>query len=347
MAGLLVNKDFNYEFVQIDDLSAHTPLHVVGLSQQLHVPFAAKPHVLVAVVRHLFADVVEHRRPPAAAELGAGGGGGVQADPPHGVAFNDHVAEDVAGVLVVCGGGVRLGVPMSQQGGVRVTLGPPGRVTLDWEATPTLDLVADAIVSAAMHAQSSPHALAMTSKLSSATAAAADDDPLAGDLCGPATPPPPSALDGAVPMDTDGEAALLSSPATTPAAVERALLRELQGLLRFRFDSVELVACGVSHHGAAEAAGDASAADGGLALRVDSLVRGRKGGASVAGAAFVRWVPGSGLQVDAAALPPAADPAEVEARAGAARELTSQLERAVAGALVALGPVRQDAARVP
>ena len=58
MEGVIVTKDFDYELMVPDDLSAYTPLHVAGLCQRLHVPFAARPRVLTAVLERIFADVV-------------------------------------------------------------------------------------------------------------------------------------------------------------------------------------------------------------------------------------------------------------------------------------------------
>lgn len=135
MEGVLVSKDFDYRLMSAADVSTHTPIHVAGLHQKLHVPFCARIHVLEHVLRKMFAGV-EVSYP------GSEGNAEGERGPVTRISVSDRV-------VVVHDAAKNNG----------------SGLVLEWDASPASDMVADAVVAACMHAQTSPSAVLMTTQL--------------------------------------------------------------------------------------------------------------------------------------------------------------------------------------
>jgi hypothetical protein len=108
------------------------PLHLAGLAQRLHVPFAGcRPSVLVSLLRRLFADVEETARSSSGGESGSKSGtrdrceGGRSSVP----GANERLPELT---VAVCGGLVKVVFDSELL---------PGACVLEWNATPAADLV--------------------------------------------------------------------------------------------------------------------------------------------------------------------------------------------------------------
>jgi len=130
--GILVTQNFNSKIVSPEDLPTYTQLRVGSVSSKLHVPFAGRIETLRLFLNEMFDGVSETDSGPGAAEGSSSENGRVTTFALHG----DQV---------------------------RVTLGRRrGTATVFWEAGPAGDVLADAVVSLLMHAQSSAASIRLT-----------------------------------------------------------------------------------------------------------------------------------------------------------------------------------------
>lgn len=126
--GVLVTQNFHSKLVAPEDLSAYTPLQVGSLSSTLHVPFAGSVSTLQLFLNEMFVGVTQTQ------------------------------SEDEASGATI----THFGLNENQ---VKITVGKtPGVATVEWEASPAGDVIADAVVALLMHAQSSTASIRLTGK---------------------------------------------------------------------------------------------------------------------------------------------------------------------------------------
>lgn len=126
--GILVTQNFNSKIVSPEDLPTYTQLRVGSVSSKLHVPFSGQVPTLRLFLNEMFSGVTE-------VESGKG----------------------VDGATVTT-----FGLHEDQ---VKVTTGKTrGVASVEWEASPVGDVLADAVVALLMHAQSSTASIRLTSK---------------------------------------------------------------------------------------------------------------------------------------------------------------------------------------
>lgn len=146
LAGVLVVKDFEYKLVDVDELTSYTPIRTVTVKQRLVVPFAQTRECLLDFLRRMF-DV----RDDDAAGEAAGD------EPP---AKRAKEEEEEGGN----GAEARVGGPLDVHGAVTVSLrrrggeaGPGAtHAVLEWDSSPTNDMVVDSVVALMMSVESSP-----------------------------------------------------------------------------------------------------------------------------------------------------------------------------------------------
>jgi len=139
--GVLVSKDLRCTLYTDAELVESSPLAVTALRQTLRLQYANATDVLVELLRQTFADV----------RVDAGACGAAQ---------------------FTVGGEVECDVAAAGDGAATTT---PRQLTLRWAASPAADMIADAIVAVALHAMSSPAALARLSPLGGCCALRADE----------------------------------------------------------------------------------------------------------------------------------------------------------------------------
>lgn len=130
VSGILVTHNFNSKIVKPEDLATYTPLRVGSISSKLHVPFSGSIETLRLFLAEMFAGVVEVP-----------------------------IEEDKDGEKGACSMFTLQGKKVS------VTLGRrKGVAVVEWEASPTGDVIADALIALLMHAQSSSASIRLSSK---------------------------------------------------------------------------------------------------------------------------------------------------------------------------------------
>lgn len=124
IAGLLVRQDFQEKFLLPNDLNMYTPLCTTTVSQQLHLPFHATFERLLSCVGNLFQ--VDSIQVVESENQGLKRGSSLKKNKMrvHGAVMLTHTV-------------------------------PPGRVLMEWDGTPSNDMVADAITSLVMQAEGS------------------------------------------------------------------------------------------------------------------------------------------------------------------------------------------------
>ena len=128
--GVLVNQNFGHRIMSPADLKTYTELTVNSIQQKMHVPFWNN----FALVEYFLGQVFSSVEPQKATGKGDGKG-----------------KSNAEHVLV--------------EGVVRVTRKMPDRVLLEWAASPTNDMIADACVAVVKSAESGPASVLLTSKL--------------------------------------------------------------------------------------------------------------------------------------------------------------------------------------
>jgi len=152
--GILVTHNFQSKIVSPHDLSTYTQLRVGSVSSKLHVPFVStllprSPDKISTVrlfLNEMFANVSE-----STVELG------VEERKRYNVETTGaEFLREYGGFVTTFG---------LSENEVRVIIGNTiGIATIEWDASPVNDLLADAIVALLMHSQSSAASIRMTSK---------------------------------------------------------------------------------------------------------------------------------------------------------------------------------------
>ena len=134
LGGILFTQNFQSRIVAPADLATYTQLRVGAVKSKLHVPFVGSLQTLRLFLSEMFAGVIEvesKERP------GEGG-------------LDEEV--DVTSFLL-------------HSGAVSLVHGrDPSLVTIEWEASPVSDMLADAAVALVMHAQGSAAGIRISSK---------------------------------------------------------------------------------------------------------------------------------------------------------------------------------------
>jgi len=126
--GILVTHNFSSKIVAPKDLSTYTPLRVGAISSKLHVPFCGNTHTLQLFLSEMFT----------------------------GVTWKEG-EQGVDGQIIM--------VYSLRSDNITVTTGMSrGVATVEWNASPANDVIADAVVALLMHAQSSTASIRLTSK---------------------------------------------------------------------------------------------------------------------------------------------------------------------------------------
>ena len=124
--GVLVTHNFHSKIVSPHDLATYTPLRVGSIQSKLHVPFAGSIETLRLFLNEMFAGVTEEDT-----EIDS-------------ISCKKFSLHDNKVTLLV---GKTKGV-----------------VTVEWEASPAGDVVADALIALLMHSQSSAASIRLSSK---------------------------------------------------------------------------------------------------------------------------------------------------------------------------------------
>lgn len=130
--GILVTQNFSSKIVAPEDLSTYTQLRVGSISSRLHVPYSGQVHTLRLFLNEMFSDITEKETIPD--------NDSDSETPPIITAFGLH--EDQVKVIT------------GQSKGI---------ATVEWEASPIGDILADSVVALLMHAQSTPASIRITS----------------------------------------------------------------------------------------------------------------------------------------------------------------------------------------
>jgi len=132
--GILVTQNFSSKIVAPEDLSTYTQLRVGSVSSRLHVPYSGKVHTLRLFLNEMFSDVTETENVS------------------EGNAQCDSTSESPS-TFSLHGDQVKVITGQSQ-----------GIATVEWDASPIGDILADSVVALLMHAQSSPASIRLTSQ---------------------------------------------------------------------------------------------------------------------------------------------------------------------------------------
>jgi cleavage and polyadenylation specificity factor subunit 3 len=138
--GIMVTHNFSSKIVAPEDLATYTPLRVGSIASKLHIPFAGSVDTLKLFLNEMFVGVTQTT---------------VTND-------NNSINEDDKEWLMVPATTV-FGMSDDQ---IKVTVGGKTRgvATVEWDASPANDVIADAVVALVMHAQSSAASIRITSK---------------------------------------------------------------------------------------------------------------------------------------------------------------------------------------
>ena len=155
--GILVTHNFHSKLMAPDDVSTYTPLRVGSIASKLHVPFAGALLTLKLFLHEMFAGVREEESVGAEDEI-------VTTLTLHGgeVRLFEVVLRLLLTLLVTILYSFCASARSSQ---VKVIAGTKkGVVTVEWEASPAGDVIADSVVALIMHAQSCGASIRLTSK---------------------------------------------------------------------------------------------------------------------------------------------------------------------------------------
>ena len=146
--GILVTQNFSSKIVDPEDLSTYTQLRVGSVSSKLHVPYSGKSQSLRLYLNDMFSDVTETTV----------------------LDSNEDQNKDANTEMMTS----NLTKNMSSEGittfglhenEVKVIIGQTrGIATVEWDASPIGDILADSVIALLMHAQSTPAAISMTSQ---------------------------------------------------------------------------------------------------------------------------------------------------------------------------------------
>ena len=126
--GIMVTHNFSSKIVSPEDLSTYTPLRIGSVSSKLHVPFAGMVDTLMLFLNEMFMGVTQTDSDVGLKEKTVTTFG-----------LNDD----------------QIKVKVGEKNGV---------ATIEWEASPANDVIADAVVALIMHSQSSAASIRLTSK---------------------------------------------------------------------------------------------------------------------------------------------------------------------------------------
>lgn len=127
--GILVSQNFQSKIVAPEDLQNYTQLRVGSVSSKIHVPFAGKVETLRLLLNEMFSGIIE---------------------------------QEVDNLLVDGNMVTSFLMPSNQ---LKIVLGERrGIATVEWNANPVSDLLADSAIALLMHAQSSAASIRLTSK---------------------------------------------------------------------------------------------------------------------------------------------------------------------------------------
>jgi len=130
--GILVTQNFNSKIVAPEDLATYTQLRIGSVSSKLHVPYAGSIDTLRLFFNEMFTGVTERE-----------------------LEFYDTTTDATSTYMVY-------GLHQDQ---IKVTVGKTkGVATVEWDASPVRDLIADSVIALLMHAQSSSAAIRITSQ---------------------------------------------------------------------------------------------------------------------------------------------------------------------------------------
>jgi Pre-mRNA 3'-end-processing endonuclease polyadenylation factor C-term len=140
--GILVTQNFHSKIVAPSDIATYTPLRLGTIASKLHVPFAGSLEMLQLFLHEMFANVTEQPLNNDTNEQ----------------PLEDNVSSESQSkrspvMYTLHGGEIRL-----------ITGVQPHVVTVEWQASPMGDMIADSVVALIMHAQSSVASIRMTSK---------------------------------------------------------------------------------------------------------------------------------------------------------------------------------------
>ena len=140
--GILVTHNFSSKIVAPEDLSTYTPLRLGAISSKLHVPFCGSNHTLQLFLSEMFMGLTETE--------------GEQLE-----------------------GGQSITIYGLRDNQITIITGKSrGVATVEWEASPANDVIADAVVALLMHAQSSVASIRLTSRpCRHGTAEVIEDEP--------------------------------------------------------------------------------------------------------------------------------------------------------------------------
>ena len=127
--GVLVNQNFSHRIMSPADLKTYTEITVNSIQQRMHVPFWNKFELVEYFLGQVFNNVE-----------------------PQQIAQTDEKSKLVYKSVLV-------------EGVVQVSRKLPDRVLLQWDASPTNDMIADACVAVVRSAESGPASVMLTSKL--------------------------------------------------------------------------------------------------------------------------------------------------------------------------------------
>ena len=164
LTGVLYTQNFVSRVVAPEDLATYTQLRVGAVSSRVHVPFVGSRETLRLFLNEMFADVVEtetttteEEESPsdagagAAAEAEAGGTAAALPPPPPPPPPQTRTTTSFS--------------LSRSSGNVVLTVGSnTGVATLDWDAGPVGDLLADSAIALIMHAQSSAAGVRLASR---------------------------------------------------------------------------------------------------------------------------------------------------------------------------------------
>jgi Pre-mRNA 3'-end-processing endonuclease polyadenylation factor C-term len=140
--GILVTHNLSSKLVAPADLATFTPLRVGSIRSKLHVPYAGSLPTLRLLLTEMFSSVQEQQTKS-------------EMDVDDTDAVDDHQTS-IPETLFTLG---------RHPHTVQITMGQQDSMaTVEWMASPSSDVLADAVVALLMHAQSSPASIRLTSQ---------------------------------------------------------------------------------------------------------------------------------------------------------------------------------------
>ena len=144
--GIMVTHNFSSKIVAPEDLATYTPLRVGSIASKLHVPFAGSVDTLKLFLNEMFVGVTQ-----------------MTVTDDNNSNDNINADDDKDSIAATATTTTVFGLSDDQ---IKVTVGGKTRgvATVEWDASPANDVIADAVVALVMHAQSSAASIRITSK---------------------------------------------------------------------------------------------------------------------------------------------------------------------------------------